>query len=169
MAKAVAQHNAKVLRDDPQQNTQHPGCNCQGGPALCPVQGKCLTDCVVYRATVTETVSRKVETYTGVTGNTFKERYNGHKSDIRHRKNRHNSTLANHIWDLKDEGKDFDLDWSLIERGPSFNPITKKCRVCLKEKRNILYNRTGASLNKRSEIFSTCRHRKQKLLENVKT
>ena len=123
----------------------------------------------MYRATVIETVSRKVETYTGVTGNTFKERYNGHKSDIRHRKNRHNSTLANHIWDLKDEGKDFDLDWSLIERGPSFNPITKKCRVCLKEKRNILYNRTGASLNKRSEIFSTCRHRKQKLLENVKT
>ena len=110
MAKAVAQHNVRVLKDDPQQHTQQPGCNCQGGSALCPVQGKCLTDCVVYRATVTETVSRRVETYTGVTGNTFKERYIGHKSDIRHRKKRHSSTLANHIRDLKDKGLDFDLE-----------------------------------------------------------
>ena len=34
-------------------------------------------------------------------------------SDIRHRKNRHNTTLANHIWNLNDEGKDFDLEWNL--------------------------------------------------------
>ena len=46
-------------------------------------QGRCLTDCVVYEATVKETVSGKEETYTGMTGNTLKDRWNGHKSDTR--------------------------------------------------------------------------------------
>ena len=168
MAKAVAQHNVKTLKDDTQRIVQQPGCNCQGGPGQCPVQGKCLTDSVVYRATVTETGSGNVETYTGVTGNTFKDRYNGHKYDIRHQKGRHNTCLANHIWNLKDEGENYDIEWQLIDRAPAFNPITRKCRVCLKEKRYILYDQAGSSLNRRHEIFSTCRHRTQKLLSNVK-
>ena len=32
------------------------------------------------------------------------------------------------------------------------------------EKQHILYNRDGASLNRRSEIFNTCRHREMDLL-----
>ena len=140
-----------------------------GGIAVCPVQGKCKTDCVVYRATVTETGTGSVETYTGVTGNTFKQRYGGHTSDINLRKNRHKSSLADHIWNLKDDNKPYDIHWDLIDRSSSFNPITRKCRICLKEKREILYNRNGSTLNKRNEVFNTCRHRKQKLLSNVKT
>ena len=123
---------------------------------------KNLSDIYVY-------IILKVETYTGVTGNTFKQRLGGHRSDIKLRKNRHKSTLADHIWTLKDEGKDYNLEWNLVERAPAFNPTTRKCRVCLKEKKQILYNRNGSSLNKRNEIFNTCRHRKQKLLMNVNT
>ena len=152
-----------------EQQAQQPGCNCQGGTDTCPVQGKCQTDSVVYRATVTEVNSGQVETYTGVTGNTFKQRLGGHRSDINLRKNRHKSALAGHIWTLKDEGKNYDLAWNLVERAPAFNPTTRKCRVCLKEKKQRLYNRNGSSLNKRNEIFNTCRHRKQKLLMNVNT
>ena len=70
---------------------------------------------------------------------------------------------------LKDRNIDFTLKWDFIERAPSFNPITKKCRLCLKEKYHILYNSESSSLNKRQEIFNTCRHRKQRLLENFKT
>ena len=169
MASSVARHNMKMLQDDQQQIVPQPGCNCQGGIAVCPVQGKCKTDCVVYRATVTETGTGSVETYTGVTGNTFKQRYGGHTSDINLRKNRHKSSLANHIWNLKDDNKPSDIHWDLIDRSSSFNPITRKCRICLKEKREILYNRNGSTLNKRNEVFNTCRHRKQKLLSNVKT
>ena len=87
----------------------------------------------MYRATVTEVNSGQVETYTGVTGNTFKQRLGGHRSDIKLRKNRNKSTLADHIWTLKDEGKDYNLEWNLVERAPAFNPTTRKCRVCLKE------------------------------------
>ena len=68
IAKAVARHNAKILQANQQEEHQQPECNCRGGPASCPVEGRCQTDCVVYRATVTDTVSGKVERYTGVTG-----------------------------------------------------------------------------------------------------
>ena len=113
--------------------------------------------------------SGQTETNTCVTGNTFKERFNGHKSDIRHEKNRHNTSLADHVWKLKKEGKDYNIEWRLVDRAPPFNPITRKCRVCLKEKCEILYNQAGSTLNKRNEIFNTCRHRVKRLLMNVKT
>ena len=67
MAQAVARHNHKVLHSD-QQPVRQPGCNCRGGPATCPVR-KCGTDCVGYRATVTEEGTGSKETYTGVTAN----------------------------------------------------------------------------------------------------
>ena len=167
MAQSVSRHNAKILQVDQQQ--QPPGCNCQGGPGTCPVEGKCQTDCVVYRNTVTEAGSGTAETYTGVTGNTFKKRWDGHKTDMRNPKYRNSTRLSIHVWALKDEGKDFNLTWSLIDRSTAFNPITKKCRICLKEKYKIMYNREGSTLNKRHEVFNSCRHRTQKLLANVKT
>ena len=106
---------------------------------------------------------------TGVTGNTFKERFNGHTSDIRNVGGRSNTCLADHVWKLKDEGRNYEIQWNLVDRAPTYNPTTRKCRVCPKEKNHILYNLAGSSLNKRNNICNTCRHRKQKLLENVKT
>ena len=131
-------------RHNEQQAAQQTGSNCQGGTDTCPVQGKCQTDSVVYRATVTEVNSGQVETYTGVTGNTFKQRLGGHRSDINLRKNRHKSALAGHIWTLKDEGKNYDLAWNLVERAPAFNPTTRKCRVCWKEKNKVYTIETAA-------------------------
>ena len=169
IAQAVAKHNVQILTGTPHAVQAQPGCNCRGGVDACPVQGRCLVRGVVYRATVTETASGNTETYTGATGNTFKERYNGHKADMRHKKNRHNTTLADYVWDLKEEGKDFNVKWSIVDRATTFNPTTGKCRVCPKEKIHILYNQSGSTLNRRNEIFNTCRHRRQKLLENVKS
>ena len=151
------------MQDEVQQDAQQPGCNCRGGSAVCPVQGRCQTDCVIYRATVTETVSGNRETYTGVTGNTFKKRLYGHQADMRKSENRHSSSLANHVWSLKDNGRQFSINWRLVDRSSAFNPITGKCRICLKEKKEILYNKDGSTLNKRNEIFNTCRHRTSKL------
>ena len=169
MAQAVSRHNQRVLQANQAQQVQPPGCNCRGGHGNCPVEGKCQTDCVVYRARVTETGTGQIETYTGVTGNTFKDRWYGHKSDFRHTDQRTKSRLAEHVWSLKDNNKNFNIEWKLIDRSSAYNPITKKCRICLKEKSQIMYNREGSTLNKRHEVFNTCRHRHQKLLKNFKT
>ena len=59
-----------------------------------------------------------------------------------------------------------ELPWYLYL---SYNPLSKKCRICLKEKYFIMHRRDGSTLNKRSEVYNTCRHRRGKLLVNVKT
>ena len=169
MGQAVKRHNAKVLKVEQLPVAQQPNCKCSGGVDKCPVQGKCESKCVVYRATVTETATGKSETYTAVTANTFKQRLAGHKTDTNYLRYRHNTTLSDHIWSLKEQDKEYDLKWMLIDRGKAFNPIQKKCQICLKEKFHIMYNRSGASLNRREEVFNTCRHRKQNLLSNLKS
>ena len=167
MAQAISRHNKKVLKAD-QLMDQQPGCSC-GDPSTCPVQGKCKTEGVVYEACVKETISGNKETYTGLTSRKFKTRFNEHNLDMNNPGGRIKSKLSSHIWSLKDKGISYEVTWRLLDKAPSFNPTTKKCRLCLKEKYFIMYRRDSSSLNKRSEVFNTCRHRKQELLMNVKT
>ena len=79
------------------------------------------------------------------------------------------SRLSGHIWDLKDQGLGYSLSWSILDRAPPFNTTKRKCLLCLKEKHHIMYDREHSSLNKRSEVFNTCRHRTQELLSNFKS
>ena len=167
---------------------QPAGCNCDGGVARCPVQGKCQQTGVVYRACTKENASGRSETYTGLTGRKFMDRWKEHGKDKKpenrtstilsshvweHGKdkkpeNRTSTMLSSHVWDLKDRGLDFTISWKILDRGPSYNPVSKKCILCLKEKYFIMYHPESSTLNKRSEVFNTCRHRKKSLLSKVK-
>ena len=106
------------------------------------------------------TSSGNVETYAGLTYRKFKTRLGEHKT--------HKSALVGHVWDLKNQNKNFTITWKKLENAKPFNPISKKCRLCLREKFHIMYRRENASLNKRNEVFNTCRYRKQSLLSVVK-
>ena len=160
----ISRHNGKILRPEREQ-AEIPSCNCRTPP--CPMDGKCLsTRSVVYRATVTDENNNK-ETYTGLTKNTFKQRYYSHKNSFKKRKKEHDTTLSAHIWKLKDGNTDFNISWSPVETACEFDPTTRKCMLCLKEKFHIIFQPSGATLNQRSELFSTCRHRLAKLLENT--
>ena len=68
-------------------------CNCRQKNS-CPLDGKCLTKCVVYKATVTETTSNNEETYIGLTENEFKTRFNLHKSSFKLEHKRTSTTLS---------------------------------------------------------------------------
>ena len=127
-----------------------------------------MIDKVVYKATVEEECGI-VNTYTGLTGNSFKKRWYGHTNSFRHRNEDENktTTLSTHVWKLKDSEKNFEIQWSIIDRAKIFNPTTRKCQLCLKEKFHIIFQPEGATLNKRSELFSVCRHRLGQLLENT--
>ena len=169
--KKISQHNRRVQQPVNQQDNL-PKCNCRQPP--CPLNGECISaESVIYRATVLENNinnnnnNRKTETYTGLTKNNFKNRYNGHQESFRKKKKQHSTTLSTHIWDLKEKRTDFEIKWSIIEKGKKFDPSTRKCMLCLKEKYHIVFNPDGASLNKRSELFSVCRHRHEKLLVNI--
>ena len=167
MAAAINSHNKKILKPTNETDDQ-PRCICNRGPD-CPVQGTCSQKWVVYSATVTETNSQKTETYTGLTSRPFKVRWEEHLRNFERPDDRIKSKLSGHIWELKDQGLDYSLDWSIIDKAPPFDSSTGKCLLCLKEKHHIMYDRGRSSLNKRSEIFNTCRHRTQSLLCNLKS
>ena len=78
------------------------------------------------------------------------------------------TSLSNHIWDLKDENIQFSITWQVLEKSKSFNPISLQCLLCLSEATQILTKPNLATLNSRSETYGFCRHRKKYLLKNVK-
>ena len=63
MATIISSHNAKILNPAPTEDPRT--CNCQR-PDTCPLSGKCLTKCVVYKATVTAP-PKPVRHYYGLT------------------------------------------------------------------------------------------------------
>ena len=163
MIQALSKHNSKVKQ---QQNLKpQPVCNCRGGPTVCPVDGVCQTVGVVYQATVVRTDTNMAETYTCLTARRFKDRYYEHGADMRD--NRRNGTrLSHYTWKLKQSNTPYQLKWKILAKCPPFNPTTRSCKLCLKEKFLIMFKPEGASLNDRSEIFATCRHRLKPLLGN---
>ena len=59
------------------------------------------------------------------------------------------------------------ISWKILSRCQSFNPATKKCNLCLREKFFIICKPEGVSLNNMNELFSTCRHRLKLLLDKT--
>ena len=165
MKQKITNHNIKILKGENDIQTDN-GCNCSGMMGPCPLEGNCLVKSVVYRAKVTEDNSN-FQTYTGLTSNTFKKRFYGHRHSFNNRNSEHSSTLSSQIWRLKDNNRNYDVNWNIVGNASEFNPVTKKCRLCIKEKYFIIFQPEGASLNQRSELYSTCRHRKKQLLANT--
>ena len=158
MAQAISSHNRKILRPA-NEGTRLPKCKCDREGIVCPVNGECTQKWVVYSAKVTEPSTGQIQTYTGLTCRPFKTRWKEHLRDFEKPENRTKTKLSGHIWDLKDRGLGYLLDWSLIDRAPPFNTTTKTCQLCLKEKHHIMHDIERSSLKKRSDVFNTCRHR----------
>ena len=161
----ISKHNKCVINSEDGRQTTDSNCNCQDRNK-CPVGGKCQTKGVVYQATVEQTVSGQEDTYVGLTDSTFKIRFNGHSNSFRHLKNRHETTLSNHIWDLKLKNIDFQVSWKIISKVRSYSPTNKICNLCNRETYFIIYKSNMATLNKRNKLMSQCRHRAKLKLSN---
>ena len=102
--------------------------------------------------------------YIGLAKN-FKNRYRQHKKSMSDRRKEGATTLSTYFWQQKDLGTDPTVSWKILEKNiPTFNRINNTCRLCLREKFNIVINSTLATLNARNEIFSHCRHMRSKLI-----
>ena len=120
---------------------------------------------IIYQHTATEEVSNESENYVGLTSKTFKDRYYKHKKSFRDR-HYHKNSLSKHIWNLKDQNKEFKIAWKIIDKANPYSPATKICNLCLRECFYILYHRNLSSLNKRDEFFGFCLHKSKFLIEN---
>ena len=164
MKTIISSHNKALLSNYQQSQTQtnDKECNCRKKDE-CPLDGKCLTQNVVYQATVSTQTS--TESYVGLATN-FKERYRNHTASFRQQSKRNETELSKHIWTLKDKNKPFTVKWRIIKQCRSYNNITNKCNLCLFEKFIIICKKNLCSLNKRNELASSCPHRNRYLLKN---
>ena len=163
MASIISSHNKKVLGQT--KNISEAGCNCRRG-TVCPLDGKCQTESLIYQADVqTEQSTKK---YIGMAATTFKLRYNNHNSTFNNLHLQNSTKLSSHIWQLRTDNLQYNVKWSILSVQPPFDPGSNKCQLCLMEKAAILYSNKESLLNKRHEIFSKCIHRKYHLLSKVK-
>ena len=162
MKKIISAHNQKILQESESEKGEKM-CNCQKPP--CPLQGKCLTDNMVYQAKV-KTDSEE-QTYIGLSSTTFKKRLANHKTSFKYETKRGTTTLSNYVWDLKNRGIDYELEWNLIGRAQPFSPISGICNLCTLEKYHILFTPQMATLNKKDEINNWCPHKDKMLLDKT--
>jgi hypothetical protein len=168
MKQAIVGQNKKLLK--PEAGQDQDNCNCRPRDS-CPLQNKCLETNIIYQATVTESIYQeppKVETYAGLCSTTFKKRYTGHRFTFAHLKAASETTLSTHIWDLKNRGASFNIKWKILDRGQPFNPATRTCQLCTKEKFYILFKPELTTLNSRNELGAHCRHKKTSLVGTKK-
>ena len=162
-------HNKSILRmDDPQKKTQNNGCNCKS-PNKCPLPDKCLAKSIVYKATVTTNDNKPDQTYIGLTSNTFKTRFANHKTSFTNVQKKHATELSKHVCQLKDKHIDYKIKWEIIKQASPYNNTSNRCNLCLWEKYFIICHPSLATLNKRNELVSSCRHANKYLLRNFVT
>ena len=130
----------------------------------CPLDNKCLTPRIVYRADVTNNQTQEQKFCDGLSDTPFKERYENHKKSFRHKEYRTETDLAKYCWELKDKGAVPTVNFSVAKRVKG-KPLIKNCSLWLSEK---LYINNVNMLNKKSEFISKCRHINKQLLLKVK-
>ena len=164
MAAVISKHNSKTLKNsNTTPDEPPPTCNCQPSRKVdCPFPGKCNQFNVIYQATV-KTKDLKEETYIGLAGS-FKERERNHRNSFKYPEKRKKTKLSKYYWKSKEENSEPKVSWKILEKCHTYNPITDTCQLCIREKYHIIHKSDMATLNKRSEIFSFCRHKSDKLL-----
>ena len=145
-------------------STEVTTCNCRKKEE-CPLSGQCLKSNLVYQAEVR--CQGKRETYVGLTSTDFKTRHRNHKNSFNDPKKKLSTELSKYIWDIKDKGNNFEIHWKILCHAKPYSNITKRCNLCLAEKYFIICKPEAASLNKRSELISKCRHQAKFLIGNV--
>jgi len=89
MASIISGLNKKLLAQS--SNISEGGCNCRD-KATCPLNGKCMTASLIYKATVD--VGETTKIYIGQASTTFKTRFNNHKSSFKNQSQKRSTKLS---------------------------------------------------------------------------
>ena len=113
-------------------------------------------------------MAKKIRMWVYVVPPPFYTRFRNHRKSFKNRNYSTETELSKCVWNLKDRNVRYDLSWKIVDRGKPYDPHSKSCQLCLKEKYIIIFKPEYSTLNTRDEIASTCRHRTHSLLKNVK-
>ena len=139
-------------------------CNCNE-KNKCPMNGSCNDDHIIYQAEVTTSDTK--QTYIGLCDTTFKFRYRNHICSFKNQRYKNATELSKYIWNLKDQKIEYKIKWRKVKQAKPYSNTNKKCNLCLWEKFFIICRPTMATLNKRNELISCCRHSKKFLLSHI--
>ena len=148
----ISKCNTRVTgKSEPQCEVIDP-CTCRD-KKTCPLQGRCMTKDIVYKATVTTSDTNSAKRYIGMTASAFKERYRDHIKSFNHKRCSNDTELSKYIWKLKDNKQDFDITGSVLKQSISYTGGSRRCNLCLEEKLCVLKDKNKQNLlNKKSEI-----------------
>ena len=157
----IKQHNYKVLS-----RTEYAEwlCKCRNKES-CPLDGKCLQTCIVYKADVI--ANKHSHIYYGASDGEFKSLYNNHTNSFRHRHHEQELELSKHIWKLQDKGINLNGKWSVAAYASTYRCGTRRCDLCLPEKYVTARANHKTLLNKKTEIISKCSHSNKYILNNI--
>ena len=165
MGAIIAAHNSKVLSTSATTPSPEASCKCRY-PQDCPLGGNCEATCVVYKATIT-IPNKPTKVYYGLTEGTFKTRYSAHQHSLRNEELRSSTKYADYMWELRDLGLEGSTTWEIAKPAAIYKCGSRRCDLCLTEKLMIAMANPSYLLIKRSEIVSTCRHRKSLLAKKL--
>ena len=95
----INEYNKTVL--DPATNTSERTCDCIN-KEKCPLQEKCLTNNIMYNATLTSNQDNyQHKIYYSIIETKFKQRYAKNIKYFRHEKPQGNTELSNELWSIK--------------------------------------------------------------------
>ena len=165
MSSIISSHNKKILGSDVPGPLNDGGCNCT--QFICPMNGNCLENGVIYKAEVS--CNNLTKDYIGSTEKEFKRRWRNHKTSLEKEKKTHPTSLSRHYWALKNSsGSNPIVKWSRLKRSVAYRCGGQKCNLCLEEKLAILQAPPDSLINKRSELLNRCLHKRKHRLVSLK-
>ena len=174
MKTIITNHNKKIMNcettntNEVNKTNNEKKCNCRN-KNNCPLKEECLTEAIVYKATVNTTQNSAV--YLGSCESSFKTRFYNHTKSFNNEKYKKETKLSTYIWDLKENEEEYTIEWEIVAKCNPYKCGTNKCSICSTEKLLIMkYNNMPSInlLNKRNEILNKCRHKAKFKLINIK-
>jgi hypothetical protein len=133
-------------------------CNCHVKDK-CPLDSKCLSTSIVYKAEISTSDGKEMKEYIGMTAGTIKKRYANHKKSLNVHRYSAETELSKYAWKLKKSGKQYNIKWSILKHARAYTAGAARCNLCLEEKVCLLEADKNRILNKRSELFAKCCHK----------
>ena len=143
----IYSNNRRIINPPP---TSY-GCSCRYR-SNSPLDNKCLTTSILNRAIVL-TIQKPEKKYFWISETPFKDRYNHHTIDFRHKEFVNNTELSKNIWKLKYKGETPSTTWNIMS-AVNCRPRGGVCRLCLTEKLWLLKHFHDVNLlSKKSEFI----------------
>ena len=152
----IAAHNKKILSSYTEKPLERL-CNCRN--SVCPLDGICLKNNVIYKAEVSmPAMSTPNTVYIGSTSQIFTKRYYQHVVSFKNKNLANSTTLSRFIHKLKEKTIDYNIKWSIIYQSHQSSKNLKFCSLCNLEKLAIALAKRSTLLNNRNELVARCMH-----------